>query len=440
MIDCGLFQERQFAHRNWEPCPVAASQIKALLLTHVHIDHSGLIPKFVREGYRGKVYATHATVDLAEIVLRDSAQIHEEDAKYKKRRHQREGRQGKHPEIPLYTVADADRSLQAFRGLDYGQRLEIAEGLQVVFHDAGHVLGSAILEIIATENQKQRRILFSGDLGQSGKPLIRDPTDFDQADYVVIESTYGDRDHDQSGDVKSQLKEIINSTVQRGGNVVIPTFAVERAQEVMYHISQLVYEDQIPDIPIYLDSPMAVDVTEVFRRHRDDLDEETWKLIASDEPPLQFPGLQLVQSVEDSRKINLVQKPCIIMSPAGMCTAGRIKHHLRLNLSRPECTVVFVGYQAHGTLGRQISDGHQEVRLHGAMRKVRARITQIQGLSAHADRQGLLRWIGHLKQPPRRVFVTHGEPAAATRLAQDIQQTLKFPTTIPAYGDTAELA
>jgi metallo-beta-lactamase family protein len=440
MIDCGLFQERQFAHRNWEPCPVAARQIKALLLTHVHIDHSGLIPKFVREGYRGKVYATHATVDLAQIVLRDSAQIHEEDAKYKKRRHQQEGRQGKHPEIPLYTVADAEHSLQAFRGVDYGQRLEIAEGLQVVFHDAGHVLGSAILEIIATENRQQRRILFSGDLGQWGKPLIRDPIVFDQADYVVLESTYGDRDHEQSGDVKSQLKEIINSTVARGGNVVIPTFAVERAQEVMYHISQLVYEDEIPDVPIYLDSPMAVDVTEVFRRHRDDLDEETWKLIASDEPPLQFPGLQLVQSVEDSRKINLLQKPCIIMSPAGMCTAGRIKHHLRLNLGRPECTIVFVGYQAHGTLGRQISDGHQEVRLHGAMRKVRARITQIQGLSAHADRQGLLRWIGHLKQPPRRVFVTHGEPAAATRLAQDIQQTLQFSTTIPEYGDTAELA
>ena len=439
MIDCGLAQERQYAHRNWEPCPVPAGKIKALLLTHVHIDHSGLIPKFVREGYSGKVYATPATVDLAQIVLRDSGHIHEEDAKYKKRRHKKEGRQGKYPEIPLYTVEDVDRALRSFRGIDYGETLEIADGIHVVFHDAGHVLGSAMIEVIVTENDEERRILFSGDLGQSGKPLLRDPTLFDQADYVVMESTYGDREHDHGGDVKSQLKEIVNNTVRRGGNVVIPTFAVERAQELMYYISQLVYENEISDIPIYLDSPMAVDVTEVFRRHRDCLDDETWELIASHEPPLQFPGLKLVQSAEESKAINRVKKPCIIMSPAGMCNAGRIKHHLRLNLGRPECTVVFVGYQAHGTLGRQISEGRKEVRLHGETRKVRAQIAQIQGLSAHADRKELLRWIGHLKKPPRRVFLTHGEYAAAICLAQDIERTLRFPTTIPDYGETVEL-
>ncbi len=373
MIDCGMVQEREHAYRNWEPTPIAADTIEALLLTHVHIDHSGLIPKFVQEGFKGPILATRPTVDLAEIVLRDSAHIQEEDAAYKKKRHLREGRQDKPLKEPLYTMPAVERSLRLLEGVDYDQTVPVAEGIDVIFRDAGHILGSAMLEVLVKENGTQRRIVFSGDIGQRGKPLIRDPSVFEQADYVVMESTYGDRLHDKSGDVETQLCKVLNETLGRGGNVVIPTFAIERAQELMYHIGRLVYAKRIPLIPIFLDSPMAVDVTEIFRQHCRFLDSETQRLILSQEPPLRFSGLQMVQNHEQSMAINRLQKPCIIMSPAGMCTAGRIKHHLRHNIGRPESTILFVGFQARGTLGRQILEGNQDVRIHGESRRVLAK-------------------------------------------------------------------
>lgn len=439
MIDCGLVQEREFLSRNWAECPISAGKVKALLLTHVHIDHCGLIPRFVREGFKGRILATRPTVDLADVVLRDSAHIQHEDAAYKKKRHHRERRHGKHPEVPLYERDDVERTLPLFRGIDYGQSTHVADGISVTFHDAGHILGSAMLEVIVEENGTKRSILFSGDIGQNGKPLIGDPTLFDEADYVVMESTYGNRDHDSMGDVESQLGDVINETIKRGGNVVIPTFAIERAQELMYYISQLVNADRIPDIPVFLDSPMAVDVTEIFRRHREYCDEETWELFALHEPPLRFPGLKLVRSVEDSKAIFAQKKPCIIMSAAGMCNAGRIKHHLRQNIGRWECTILFVGYQARGTLGRQIVDGRSPVRIHGEMRRVRARVAQIHGLSAHADRTGLLHWLGHLKRPPRHVFLAHGEEDVSLAFADEIDRELGWPVSVPRYGDVVEL-
>ncbi len=439
LIDCGMFQERPFQDRNWEPSPVPPGDIDALLLTHVHIDHSGLIPRLVGQGFSGPIHCTRPSVDLAEVMLRDSAKIQEEDAAYKKRRHKREGRKGKHPEIPLYTVVEVEKALPLFQPTPYAKPVEVADGITVVFHDAGHILGSAMLEVTVTENGQSRRVLFSGDIGQWNKPLIRDPSLLDQADYVVMESTYGDRDHQQRGEIDVQLADVINDTVGRGGNVVIPTFAVERAQELMYYISRLVHEDRIPDITIFLDSPMAVDVTDIFRRYRDCFDQETWDLITSGDTPLHFPGLRMAHSTEESKAINEHTMPCVIMATSGMCTGGRIKHHLRQNIGRPESTILFVGYQGNGTLGRQILDGNRQVRIHGRQWPVRAKVAQIYGFSGHADRSGLLRWIGNLEQAPRQVFLTHGEQSAANSLAQQINSQFGWPVSIPEYQSVAEL-
>jgi metallo-beta-lactamase family protein len=439
LVDCGLFQERAYLSRNWEPPSAAVRSCKALLLTHIHIDHSGLIPRLVGEGFRQPIFATHPTVDLADIVLRDSAHIQEEDAAYKKKRHQREGRRGAHPEVPLYTQKEVEKTLPLFQGVGYGERLKVADGIEVVYHDAGHILGSAMIEVFVQEDGKRRRVIFSGDIGQDDRPLIRDSSWFEQADYVVMESTYGNREHEAPGDINKHLCDIINQTVKQGGNVVIPTFAVERAQELLYRLSEMVYADAIPDVPVFLDSPMAIDVTDLFYKFRQYLDEEARERFTAGQNPFHFQGLRFVRSTDDSRAINDLSEPCIIMSPAGMCNAGRIKHHLRHNLGRSESTILFVGYQAEGTLGRQILDGSKFVRIHGREWKVRARIAKINGLSAHADRTALLRWLGHLKSAPRHVFLTHGEEKAALHLAERIGRQFHWPVSVPSYREVAAL-
>lgn len=439
MVDCGLVQERRFQDRNWERCAIDPDSFDALLLTHAHIDHIGLVPKLVKDGFDAPIFATHPTVALADVMLRDSAKIQAEDAAYKKRRHKKERRKGRHPEVPLYTIDDVNSTMPLMRGVDYSEPVRIADGISATWHDAGHILGSAMVEILVTENGMRRSIVFSGDIGQHGKPLIQDPTHFEQADYVVMESTYGERDHESNGDTEAQLESIIRKTIERGGNVVIPVFAVERAQELMYYISRLVHADRIPDIPIFLDSPMASDVTDIFRKHRNWLNEETWELIRSNEPPLQFPGLRITRSTDESIAINRIVTPCIIMAPAGMCNAGRIKHHLRLNIGRDESTILFVGHQPHGTLGRRILDGEKEVRIHGRTRRVFAEIRRIDGLSAHADRTGLLDWLGYLKTPPRRLFLTHGEEGASLALARTIRDRLGWEATVPEYGTVVDL-
>ncbi len=439
MIDCGLVQERAFQDRNWEPCSIDPKSFDALLITHAHIDHIGLVPKFVKDGFHSTIYATHPTVALADVMLRDSAKIQTEDAEYKKRRHRKEGRRGRHPEVPLYVVDDVVRTLPLFEGVDYLTPVNIAEGVTATWHDAGHILGSAMIEIAVTENGQTRTIVFSGDIGQPGKPLISDPSTFKHADYVIMESTYGERDHARDGNIEDQLEVIIRETVGRGGNVVIPVFAVERAQELMYYISRLVHADRIPDIPIFLDSPMASDVTNIFRKHRHWLDEETRELINSKEPPLQFPGLKITRSTEESISINRIITPCIIMAPAGMCNAGRIKHHLRLNIGRDESTILFVGHQAKGTLGRRILDGEREVRILGRTRRVYAKIKSIDGLSAHADRSGLSDWLSPLEAPPRRLFLTHGEEDASLALARTIRDRLGWEATVPEYASVVDL-
>lgn len=439
LIDCGMFQEREFQARNWEPSPIPPGNIDAMLLTHAHLDHCGLIPRFVREGFRGPIYCTPPTVPLSAIILQDSAEIQVEDLAYKVKRHAREGRPGKHPNEPLYTVADVERCLSQFHAVRYRQTVPITESLSVTFHDAGQIIGSAMLELLVSENGHPQRVLFSGDIGQQNKPLIRDPTMFTAADFVVMESTYGDRDHEAAGDVETQLADVVQKTVQRGGNVVIPTFAVERAQELIYHISRLFHQNRIPSLPVFLDSPMSVDVTQVFRRFDDHFDAETWALIQAHASPLSFPELTFAHSADESKAINRVRQPCIIMASSGMCNAGRIKHHLRANISRPESTILFVGYQGQGTLGRQILDGQRDVRIHGEMFRVKAQIAQIYGFSGHADRSMLLKWIGNLRTPPKRIFLTHGEAAAAESLASQIRSSQSWPVLVPSYREIVEL-
>lgn len=439
LIDCGMFQEREFLARNWAPSPVPPGSIDFLLLTHAHLDHTGLIPKLVAEGFNRTILTTAPSKDLAEIILNDSAHIQEEDAAYKAKRHKNEKRKGPYPEEPLYTAEDVHNTMPLFKTVRYGKPTALSDNVSVTYHDAGHILGSAILELTVKENGAAKTVLFSGDIGERGKPIIGDPSVFDRADYVIMESTYGARDHSNSGDVEDQLSDLINATVEAGGNLVIPTFAVERAQELMYHIGRLRRARRIPNVMVFLDSPMAVDTTEVFRKHREYMDTQAREMIESGEPPLRFPGLKLCRTVGESKAINRIKGSCVIMSTAGMCNAGRIKHHLKNNITRPECTIAFVGYQAAGTLGRRIAGGGKIVRIHRKDHKVRSRIAQIHGLSAHADQTGLLDWLGHLKSPPKKVFLTHGEEDAADTLAGLIRSKWDYDVEAPEYQAEREL-
>jgi metallo-beta-lactamase family protein len=439
MIDCGMFQERQFEARNWRDCPVPADSIDAMVVTHAHIDHCGLIPRFVRQGFRSPIYATSATTDLLPIMLEDAAHIQEEDAAYKSKRHKREGRESRYPVQPLYVENDVIDTLRLIQSSQFGQPVSLTDDITVTFHRAGHILGSAMLEVKATENGAERTIVFSGDIGQWGKPIIHDPTRFESADYVIMESTYGDRLHEQNADISEQLARVINDTVLRGGKVIIPTFAVERAQEILYFVSLLLKGNRIPRIPVFLDSPMAVDVTDIFRKHNDEFDADTWNRINARDTPFHFPELQYCITPAQSKAVNRMDEPVIIMATSGMCTAGRIKHHLKHHVGDSRSTVLFVGYQSEGTLGRQILDRSPQVRIHGEMHPVRARIEQVAGFSGHADRDGLLYWVNGFKSKPRRLFLTHGDVEAAESLARDIRVQYKWDVLIPDYESTTDL-
>lgn len=439
LVDCGMYQERAFLERNWGKMPVAPKSLDAVLLTHAHLDHCGLLPRLARQKCKAPVYATAATADLAELLLRDSAQIQAEDVALKRKRHRQERRKPKHPVLPLFTDADVSRTVRHFEPIQYGRPVQINSSIEAIFHDAGHILGSAMVEIRYREAGTPRRVIFSGDIGQWDKPLVRDPSIFRQADYIVMESTYGDRNHPVNGDVGEQLAKVIHDTLGRGGNVVIPTFAIERAQELLFHLSGLVHRAQVPPAPMFLDSPMAVDATDIFRRHQDCFDAETWQRINSGDWPLSFPDLTMVRTTEESKRINRLDTPAVIMATAGMCTAGRIKHHLRHNIMRPECTILFVGYQAPGTLGRQIADGNPRVRIHGRHWPVKAEIARIEGFSGHADQKALQRWLGYFQKPPERLFLTHGEESAIEALGGQIRRQLDWPVIAPRYQDAFDL-
>jgi len=439
LVDCGMFQERDFLGRNWEPNPLKLKKLDALLLTHAHVDHCGLTPTLPRQGFRSPIIATDATAELVDLVLRDSAKIQEEDAAYKRKRHRKEGRKGKHPVKPLYTHKDVERTLPRLRGVSYEESTEINGNASAVFHEAGHILGSSVIEVNVQNGGQPRRLIFSGDLGQRNKPIIRDPATVAEADYIILESTYGNRDHPDHGDVESQLEEVVKRTFERGGNLVIPIFAIERAQELLYHLSRLLHDGRIPRTPVFLDSPMAADVTEIFRRHRNCFDAEAWQLITSGDLPLKFPGLKMTRSVADSKSINDQTGPVIVLSTSGMCTAGRIKFHLRREIVRPESTILFVGYQARGTLGRIILEGREEIRIHGRNHPVRAEIAQIHGASGHADRTALLEWLGGFEKPPRQLFLIHGDADEAESLAAAVREQMGWEVTVPEYRQTVRV-
>jgi metallo-beta-lactamase family protein len=339
----------------------------------------------------------------------------------------------------LYTDDDVTAVLPLLQGCSYRQSVQVTDAIRATFHDAGHILGSAMLEVDVTENGQTTKVIFSGDIGQWKKPIIRDPSLLTEGDYIIMESTYGDKMHEAGGDIGTQLERVVQETVGAGGNVVIPTFATERAQELMYYFGRLSHAGRIPQLPVFLDSPMAVDITGIFLRFEDYFDEEMARLILSKEPPLRFPGLKMVRTADESKRINQLRQGCVIMASSGMCNAGRIKHHLKNNIGRPECTILFVGHQSEGTLGRQILDGNREVRIHGQMHRVRARIAQIFGFSAHADRGGLLKWLGSFQKPPRRLFLTHGEESVSLALADHVQKNMGWNVSVPQYEEVVEL-
>ena len=439
MIDCGMFQERRFQSRNFGPPPVDLNTVDALLLTHAHLDHCGLIPRMVKRGYKNPIITVDPSADLAEIIMLDSAKIQVEDAKYKLKRHKKQGRKSKHGYEPLYTVEDAQNAVKLIKPVAFHEPVHLNDHVTATFHESGHILGSAFIEINVNENGQSRTLVMSGDIGQWDKPLINDPELFNRADYIVMESTYGDRLHKDSGSIEDQLATIINDTAKRGGNVIIPTFAVERAQELVYFIGQLAKADRIPDIGVYLDSPMATKVTKVFHRWCQYLEEESRCAPGKGADVLKFDGFKLVSATEDSIALNTLKGPNVIMSSSGMCTGGRIKHHLKNNITRSDSTIVFVGYQAEGTLGRIISNGAKEVRIHGQNWPVNAKIAHLHGLSAHGDREDLLRWLSNCKQPPKHLFLTHGEERGAEALSDVIQSKLGWNVSVPEYQDEVEL-
>ncbi|HCR44520.1 MAG TPA: MBL fold hydrolase [Ruminococcaceae bacterium] len=408
LVDCGLHQGD--GDENNETFPFDASKIDCVIVTHAHIDHSGRLPQLVKEGFKGKIYATGATCDLLSIMLLDSAHIQEMDAVYANRKGERAGRTKVEP---LYTVEDAQKTLPLLVPCVYGEKNSVCGGIEFRMVDAGHLLGSASVEMWITEKGKTQKIVFSGDIGNLNQPIIRDPQYIKEADYVVMESTYGNREHDPIANYVPQLAKVFDETLAAGGNVVIPSFAVGRTQEILYFIREMKERGLVksmPDFPVYVDSPLAAKATQIYAGRLDGYaDEETVRVIKNGFRPIDFSNLHICESVEESMALNSGVSPKVIISSSGMCEAGRIRHHLKHNLWRGECAVVFVGYQAEGTLGRMLVDGVKEVKLFGEEIKVQAKIYNFKALSGHADRKGLLKWISSFTQPPRRVFVVHGE-------------------------------
>lgn len=441
LVDCGMFQGRaNEVILNAEPFPFNPGDLDFMLLSHSHIDHSGRIPKLYMDGFKGTIYATKATTDLCGIMLPDSGHIQEIENEWINRKRQRAG---KSPVKPLYTVKEATECLSLFKGVPYYECIKITEGIKVRFNDAGHILGSAVIEIWITEGNDETKIVFSGDLGNKGIPILRDPAIIDKADYLVIESTYGNRlhKHTDNKDKVEEFMNIITETIKGGGNVVIPSFAVGRTQEIIYDLNKyLDAEDrrikELYDIPVYVDSPLAVSATQIFRENLDCFDEEAREYIANGDNPLDFPNLKFTQSAEESRQLNERNDNIIIISASGMCDAGRIKHHLKHNLWHKENTILFVGYQAEGTLGRKILDGAKVVKLFGEEISVNARIASIDGFSGHADKKGLLSWIGSIGQKPKKIFVVHGEQDVMAEFAHEITDTFGINCIVPTRGDT----
>jgi len=424
-IDAGLFQGSE-TDQNRLGFGHDSRSLKALLLTHAHIDHSGRIPLLVKEGFTGTVYSTPATEDLCEIMLKDSAHLMEEAADHESRHpDQRHGP----TRPPLYTEKDVDRTLRKFKPLGYDKKSEIG-GFSVRFVDAGHILGSAMIEL----SFGNKKLVFSGDLGRSGVPFLRDPEKMDDADWLVLESTYGDKDHEDIADRGKRLLEIVLDTLERGGNVIIPAFAIGRTQEILYELNPYAETGKLKGVKCFVDSPMAVSATEIYSRHPECFDEETLSLLKKGDSPLEFPGIQYTRSRDESKAINNLREPHIIISASGMCTGGRVLHHLVQNLERRDSTILFVGYQAEGTLGRRLFEGAKKVNIMNKQLEVRARIESLDSFSAHAGQSEILNWLRAFKKFPNQVFLNHGEPFAAQALSQAIKREFESNVIIAEAG------
>ncbi|MBO4694054.1 MAG: MBL fold metallo-hydrolase [Clostridia bacterium] len=438
LIDCGMEQGVNI-YENID-IPISLADIDAVLLTHAHIDHSGKLPYIAANGFRGKIYCTEATRRLSDIMLKDSAHIQEFEAEWRSRKARRAGEA---EYVPLYTMTDAENALKLFVGVSYNEMIELYDGIIVRFIDAGHLLGSSSIEIQITENGEKRVIVFSGDIGNTDRPLIKNPTPVSYADYVVIESTYGDRTHGPQPDYVTQLSAIIEETFSRGGNVVIPSFAIGRTQEMLYLLRIIKERGLIksnPDFSVFVDSPLAREATEVYSSGMTDYyDDQTLELLSKGINPIAFDGLKMAITSEDSKNINFDNSPKVIISASGMCDAGRIRHHLKHNLWRSDSTVLFVGFQAEGTIGRKLIEGEKKIRLFGEDIIVRAKIENLKGVSGHADKNGLLDWMSNIKNVPKRVFVNHGEDTVCDSFASTVNQKFGFNSTAPFSGDVFDL-
>lgn len=429
LLDCGQFQGGKAQEAlNEEPFPFDPTEIECVILSHAHIDHCGRLPLLVKRGFRGAIYCTDATADLLDVMLKDSGFIHEKEAEWQSRKNERAGRK---PVEPLYTVKDSEETLKYVKPVMYDQLFEINDEMKIVFNDAGHILGSAITELWVTEDDNVYKTVFSGDLGVLDRPILRDPTIIKKADYVIMESTYGNRLHPENSTSIEQLLDIVIKTTRRGGTVVIPSFAVGRTQELIYEFNRFYlerpeYKDELEKLTVYIDSPMATTATEVFRRNAQVFDEETKAYILNGDNPLDFPNLRFTRSTAESQALNADRKPKIIISASGMCEAGRIRHHLKHNLWDPKSSVIFVGYQAEGTLGRMLTEGQKDVVLFGEAIHVNAEIYNLEGFSGHADKEGLLGWLAGFQVKPKQLFLVHGEPESKEALAASIRERLGY--------------
>jgi len=433
LIDCGLFQGlKDLRLRNWQPFPVDVGKIDLVVLTHAHLDHTGYLPVLVRRGFDRDVLATPATCELSGILLPDSGHLQEEDARFANWK----GYSKHSPALPLYTEEEARRALPLLRPLPFDQTLEVHDGLSLRLYPAGHILGAALVEVIVRPSNgrgREKRLLFSGDLGRPDQPILPDPAPLPACDHLVLESTYGDRDHPRE-DPKDRLESLIRETVRRGGTLLIPSFAVGRTQTLLYLLREMRREDRLPeDIPIYLDSPMAIEATRIVTRHPEAQDLEMRALAASGEDPLGLARIQIASSVEESKALNGIAYPAIIISASGMAEGGRILHHLEFKLPDHRTTVLFVGFQAAGTRGRALQEGARSIKIHGKQVPVRARVETLDGLSAHADRGEVLRWLRSSGNRPGTVHLVHGEPAGIEELAGRIREELPCEVHAPGY-------
>ncbi|MHB8540030.1 MAG: MBL fold metallo-hydrolase RNA specificity domain-containing protein [Candidatus Acidiferrales bacterium] len=433
LVDCGLFQgAKALTQRNWDRLPIDPATIDWIVLTHAHIDHTGYLPRVVRDGFRGPIYANAATRELCELLLADSAHLQEEDALFAAKK----GYSSHKPALPLYTVADAQAALQRFQEIPRKDPFTISPQFTVKPTDAGHILGSSSLQITITENGKSSVVVFSGDVGRYNQPILNDPEPIAKADYILCESTYGDRDHPKHSPYDA-IAAIVNRVVKRGGVIVIPAFAVGRTQTLMYILRQLEERQQIPKLPTYVDSPMAINVTGLYVRHKEDHSLQfTHEEQTGNRDPLNTHEVHMTRTPQESKQINSVVTPCIIMSASGMCTGGRILHHLARRLPDAQNAIILAGYQGDGTLGRHLLEGAKVARIHGQDIPVRAEITEVSQFSAHADRGELIRWLSGFTAPPKQLYLVHGDPPAAQAFRGTVQQQLHWPVTVPAYLDS----